>query len=60
MTNDLKQDHRAWLDELTLELRLKDVGGRDIGDAVASAREFLSDAGVPAREVFGAPRVYAE
>ncbi|WP_110181172.1 hypothetical protein [Nocardioides solisilvae] len=59
MTHDLQQDHERWLDELTLELRLLDVDGRMIGDAVATAREFLVDAGVPARETFGSPRAYA-
>jgi hypothetical protein len=50
----------AWLAELTVELRLRDVSGRDIGDAVASAREFLTDAGVSAEDTFGTPGEYAE
>ncbi|WP_101523311.1 hypothetical protein [Nocardioides houyundeii] len=60
MTTDLDKDHKAWLDELTLELRLKDVSGRDIGDAVATAREFLRDSGTSAEEAFGSPREYAD
>lgn len=60
MTADLMKDHERWLDELVLELRLLDVDGRRIGDAVASAREFLTDAGVPAEEAFGSPRTYAQ
>lgn len=58
-TADLQQDHQRWLAELTLELRLLDVDGHRIGDAVATAREFLADAGVPAQEAFGTPREYA-
>ncbi|WP_181309758.1 hypothetical protein [Nocardioides campestrisoli] len=60
MTTDLQQDHRRWLEELVLELRLRDANGRQIGDAVASAREFLADAGVPAQEAFGPAGEYAE
>lgn len=60
MTADLQKDHQQWLDELALELRLRNVGGRQIGDAVATAREFLSDAHVPAEDAFGSPRTYAE
>ena len=59
MTTDLEKTNGAWLDELTLELRLRDVSGSDIGDAVASAREFLVDAGTPAEESFGPAAEYA-
>ena len=59
MSTDLDKDHKTWLGELTLELRLLDVSGRDAGDAVASAREFLADSGAPAAEVFGDAREYA-
>lgn len=51
--------HKKWLDELTLELRLKDVSGRSIGDALATVREFLADSGQSPEEAFGTPRVYA-
>lgn len=60
MTVDLTKDHQRWLDDLVLELRLLDVDGRAIGDAVASAREFLDDAQVPAEQAFGSPREYAQ
>ena len=48
-----------WMVSLTIELRLLDVDGTRIGDAVASAREFLGDSGTPAEEFFGTPRHYA-
>lgn len=60
MTTDLTKDRQRWLDELVLELRLLDVSGREIGDTVASAREFLVDAQVPAEQAFGTPREYAQ
>jgi len=50
---------RKWLDELTLELRLKDVSGRSIGDALATVKEFLADSGQAPEEAFGTPREYA-
>ncbi len=49
----------TWFDEFTIELRLLAVRGNDIGDAVASAREFLADAGSSAEECFGSPKRYA-
>ena len=50
---------KKWFDEFIVELRLRDVLGRSIGDAVASARELLSDSGQSATEAFGPARVYA-
>ena len=50
---------RRWFDEFTLELRLRDVPGEAIGDAVAATREFLADSGGTPTEVFGDPRTYA-
>ncbi|MDJ0377489.1 hypothetical protein [Cryobacterium sp. PH31-L1] len=52
-------DDATWFDEFTIELRLLGVPGRDIGDALASAREFLADAGMSAEECFGRPKSYA-
>ena len=52
-------DNAAWLDDLTIELRLLDVPGDAIGDAIASAREFLADSGARADESFGSPKSYA-
>lgn len=60
MDTDLNTTNNAWLDQLILELRLRDVAGDDIGDAVASAREFLADSGASADETFGTPGGYAE
>jgi lysylphosphatidylglycerol synthetase-like protein (DUF2156 family) len=54
-----KMDDATWFDEFTIELRLLAVPGSDIGDALASAREFLADAGTSAQECFGSPRSYA-
>ena len=50
---------RRWFEDFTVELRLLDVPGASIGDAVASAREFLADAGGTPGDVFGDPREYA-
>ncbi|WP_146070049.1 hypothetical protein [Cryobacterium sp. Y29] len=52
-------ENAVWLDDLTVELRLLDVSGSDIGDAVASTREFLADSGARADESFGSPQRYA-
>ncbi len=48
-----------WVEELIVELRLRDVDGPTIGDTVASARELLNDTGQSAEEVFGSAREYA-
>ncbi|MGY1550714.1 hypothetical protein ACW5CM_02890 [Microbacterium sp. A588] len=50
---------KKWIDEFIVELRLRDVLGSSIGDAVASARELLADSGQSATEAFGPARVYA-
>ena len=50
---------RRWFGDFVVELRLLDVPGDAIGDAVASAQEFLADAGGTPAEVFGDPRSYA-
>ncbi|WP_167045238.1 hypothetical protein [Salinibacterium sp. ZJ454] len=50
---------KKWLDELAMELRLREVSGPAIGDAVASARELLADTGQGAHETFGSARDYA-
>ena len=52
-------DDVTWFDEFTIELRLLGVPGSDIGDALASAREFLADSGTSAMECFGSPKRYA-
>jgi hypothetical protein len=50
---------KKWFDALVLELRLRQVYGSAIGDAVASARELLADTGQSAEEAFGPARDYA-
>jgi len=50
---------KKWLDELAVELRLRDVPGSAIGDALASVKEFLADSGQSPDEAFGSPREYA-
>lgn len=50
---------KKWFDELTLELRLRQVHGSAIGDTLASARELLHDTGQSAEEAFGPARQYA-
>ena len=57
--HDRDTENEKWLEDLTIELRLLDVSGAAIGDAVASAREFLADAGTSAEESFGSPKGYA-
>ncbi|MHA7303666.1 hypothetical protein ACX80E_00205 [Arthrobacter sp. TMN-49] len=51
--------HKKWLEELTLELRLNDVPGQEIGDALATVEEFVADSGQSPEEAFGTPRDYA-
>lgn len=51
--------HRKWLDELTMELRLQDASGKQIGDALATVEEFVADSGQSPDEAFGTPRSYA-
>ena len=56
---NLTSSNKKWFDELTVELRMRDVFGHAIGDAVASARELLIDTGQSAEEAFGPARAYA-
>ena len=56
---NLTSSDKKWFDELTVELRMRDVFGHAIGDAVASARELLIDTGQSAEEAFGPARAYA-
>ena len=50
---------KKWFDEFVLELRLQQVYGSAIGDAVASAKELLADTGQSAEDAFGPARDYA-
>lgn len=55
-----KNTDDAWVDLFVIELRLRHVSGRAIGDAVATVRELLNDSGETAEEAFGTPREYAD
>lgn len=51
--------HKKWFDELTVELRLNNATGKEIGDALAAVEEFVADSGQSPAEAFGTPREYA-
>lgn len=57
MTND--NATTAWIEEMVAELRLREVRGGAIGDAVAQVESYLADSGETAREAFGDPVEYA-
>lgn len=50
---------RAWLDAFVVELRLRDVPGDRIGDAVAEVDSHCAESGEGAVEAFGDPVAYA-
>lgn len=49
----------AWERDFIVELRLRDVDGRTIGDALAQVRSHCEESGQPMREAFGDPAAYA-
>lgn len=49
----------AWADAFVVELRLRDVPGDAIGDALAEVETHVVDAGTSAGEAFGDPTRYA-
>lgn len=49
-----------WLDELTVELRFRNVTGEAIGDTLASVQEFVADSGQTPQAEFGSPQQYAQ
>lgn len=53
------QTDREWFDDFILALRLRDVRGAAIGDAVAVVRGHVADTGESAQEAFGEPRAHA-
>lgn len=57
MTTDTQD--RRWIDEMVVALRLREVDGRAIGDAVASVEAHLDESGERAQDAFGDPRDYA-
>lgn len=52
-------NHKKWLDELTLELRLNNASGKEIGDVLAVVEEFVADSDQSPVEAFGTAREYA-
>lgn len=50
---------KAWRDELILELRLLDVPGDGIGDALVTVESHVVESGESAQEAFGDARTYA-
>lgn len=49
----------AWAQAFILELRLHDVPGRAIGDALAEVESHVAESGEPADGAFGEPAAYA-
>lgn len=47
-----------WYEDLVLELRLRDIRGEAIGDAVAAARSHCDDSGETPVAAFGDAREY--
>lgn len=50
---------RSWLDAFVVELRLRDVAGDRIGDALAEVDSHCAESGESAAEAFGDPVAYA-
>lgn len=51
---------KKWIDDFVIELRLREVRGDAIGDAVAAVKELLADSGENPLQAFGTPRQYAK
>lgn len=49
-----------YLDDLTSELRERDVPGVRIGEILAEAQSHLAESGEPAEQAFGTPAHYAD
>ncbi|GAA4288520.1 hypothetical protein [Georgenia daeguensis] len=54
-----RQVGTEWETDLVVELRLLDVSGRDIGDALEQVRSHCAESGEDARTAFGDPAEYA-
>lgn len=59
MTNHTNVLDAAWERDFIVELRLRDVDGRTIGDALAQVRSHCAESGQPLGEAFGDPEAYA-
>lgn len=51
---------KKWLDNFALELRLQNVSGPDVGDALAHVESYCADSGETPSEAFGDPVEYAQ
>lgn len=51
---------QKWLNELTVELRLRNITGTAIGDTLASVQEFIADSGRAPLAEFGSAQDYAD
>lgn len=49
----------GWVDSFVIELRLRDVPGEAIGDALVEVESHVVDSGTTARDAFGDPVAYA-
>src|SRR3954451_7661678 len=49
----------TWKSALVLSLRVRDVSGARIGEALAEVEQFCLDSGMDAQDAFGAPDEYA-
>ncbi|EMQ97455.1 hypothetical protein [Paeniglutamicibacter gangotriensis] len=59
MTHVGHAHHRRWTEEFSHELRLRQVSGEDINEAISTVDEHLNDSGESASDAFGNPRDYA-
>ncbi|MGD8148975.1 hypothetical protein [Ornithinimicrobium sp. Y1694] len=50
---------KHWRDDFIVELRLRDVDGPTIGDALMTVETHVSESGESAQDAFGDPRAYA-
>lgn len=50
---------KGWRDDFIVELRLLDVPGERIGDALMTVESHVVESGEPPSEAFGEPRAYA-
>lgn len=50
---------KQWLDEMVIELRLREISGTAIGDAAAAVEAHCAESGERPAEAFGDPREYA-
>ncbi|MEL4358708.1 MULTISPECIES: hypothetical protein [unclassified Luteococcus] len=57
--NANKLTDKQWLDEMVIELRLREINGTAIGDAVAAVETHCAESGERPAEAFGNPREYA-